>query len=110
MKVKYFGRNYRRNQLVGLCVFINDRGEFLIKNLSDLLEDLPLRIRKTMWFQHNGAPLHNNRRARHYLEHLQTVGLAEVVLWYVAGKIAGLKSLRLFSRGILKKVLCIKLQ
>jgi len=41
--------------------------EFLIENLPDVLEDLPLHIREMMWFQHNGAPPHNSRRARHYL-------------------------------------------
>jgi len=32
------------------------------------LEDLPLRIRETMWFQHDGAPPHNSRHAKHYLD------------------------------------------
>lgn len=41
--------------------------EFLIENLPDVLEDLPLHIRETMWFQHDGAPPHNSRHARHYL-------------------------------------------
>jgi len=41
--------------------------KFLTENLPDVLKDLPLRIRETMWFQYDGTPPHNSRRARHYL-------------------------------------------
>ena len=31
---------------------------FLEVHLSTLLEDVPLHIRRRMWFQHDGAPFH----------------------------------------------------
>ncbi|XP_020299364.1 uncharacterized protein LOC109863516 [Pseudomyrmex gracilis] len=42
--------------------------EFLTENLPDVLEDLPLHVRETMWFQHDGAPPHSSRRAKQYLD------------------------------------------
>ncbi|XP_066590841.1 histone-lysine N-methyltransferase SETMAR-like [Prorops nasuta] len=38
--------------------------EFLEETLPQLLEDIPLSIRRIMWFQSDGAPAHFTRRAR----------------------------------------------
>jgi hypothetical protein len=40
---------------------------FLRETLPLLLEDLPLDVRRRMWFQHDGAPAHSDRNAREYL-------------------------------------------
>lgn len=61
------------NEIIGPCVLPNrvggnDYADFLEENLPNLLEDFPLNIRRTMWFQHDGAPPHNSRRVRNYLD------------------------------------------
>lgn len=46
----------------------NNYADLLEDNLPNLLEDFPLNIRRTMWFQYDGALSHNSsRRVRHYL-------------------------------------------
>lgn len=40
---------------------------FLQNNLPELLEDVPLEIRQSMWFLHDGAPPHFRREVRDYL-------------------------------------------
>jgi len=42
--------------------------EIFYDNLPDLLEDLPLNIRQNIWFQHDGALLHNSRYVKRYLD------------------------------------------
>lgn len=64
------------NEIIGLCILPNrmrgdNYADFLRENLPDLLEDLSLNIRQNMCFQHDGAPPHNSRRVKCYLdEHL----------------------------------------
>ena len=41
---------------------------FLRLELPALLEDVPLNVRRNMWFQHNGAPPHNSILARRTLK------------------------------------------
>lgn len=41
--------------------------DFLQNNLPVLLEDVPLRARENMIFQHDGAPAHYSRRVREFL-------------------------------------------
>lgn len=41
---------------------------FLQEQLSEYLEDLPLSLRQTMWFQHDGAPAHFVRPVRDFLD------------------------------------------
>lgn len=40
---------------------------FLQNELPILLENLPLNVRQTMWFQHDGAPPHYSRAVRRHL-------------------------------------------
>ena len=40
---------------------------FLREVLPELLEDVPLGIRRRMWFQHDGAPPHFYRNARKFV-------------------------------------------
>lgn len=42
-------------------------GTFLRETLPLLLQDVPLDVRRRMWFQHDGAPAHSSRIARQYL-------------------------------------------
>lgn len=41
--------------------------QFLEQILPEFLEDVPLNIRRGMWFQHDGAPAHFSLEARQYL-------------------------------------------
>ena len=41
---------------------------FLRDVLPELLEEMPLGIRRRMWFQHDGAPAHYHRDARQHLD------------------------------------------
>lgn len=41
--------------------------DFLINILPQLLEEVPLNIRRTMWFQNDGAPPHFHRDVRNHL-------------------------------------------
>jgi hypothetical protein len=40
---------------------------FLEQSLPALLEDVPLHVRRKMWFMHDGAPAHFSMYAREYL-------------------------------------------
>ena len=40
---------------------------FLSDTLPLLLDDVPLGVRRRMWFQHDGAPVHNAVNARRHL-------------------------------------------
>jgi len=42
--------------------------EFIENQLPHLLEDIPLRERETLIFQHDGAPAHYSRRVREILD------------------------------------------
>jgi len=60
------------NKLIGPFVFDNSlTGNtyevFLRNELPGLLEDIPLMIRRQMYFQHDGAPPHYTRHVREYL-------------------------------------------
>jgi hypothetical protein len=49
---------------------------FLHGTLPELLEVVPLKVPREMWFQHNGAPAHCTNVVREYLdETLVTEGL-----------------------------------
>lgn len=41
---------------------------FLQEELPVLLDDIPLGVRRAMWFMHDGAPAHFSLRARQYLD------------------------------------------
>nr|CAH7762191.1 unnamed protein product [Callosobruchus chinensis] len=41
--------------------------DFLQNTLPTLLDDVPLNIRQSMWFMHDGAPPHFRREVRDYL-------------------------------------------
>ena len=60
------------NRLIGPFVFDNNLTgntyeTFLRNELPGLLEDIPLMIRRQMYFQHDGAPPHYTRHVREYL-------------------------------------------
>ena len=60
------------DRLIGPFVFDNNlRGytyeKFLRKELPGLLEDIPIKVRSQMYFQHDGAPPHYSRLVREYL-------------------------------------------
>lgn len=40
---------------------------FLQNELQDYLDDLPLNLRRQIWFQHDGAPPHNARQVTNFL-------------------------------------------
>ena len=42
--------------------------QFLQEELPELLEDVPLDVRRRMWFQHDGAPVHSTRIVRDWLD------------------------------------------
>ena len=42
--------------------------QFLQEHLPVLLEDVPINIRRIMWFQHDGAPAHASRAVCEYLD------------------------------------------
>jgi hypothetical protein len=44
-----------------------NRHDFLEQSLPELLEDVPLHVRRKMWFMHYGAPPHLSMYAREYL-------------------------------------------
>lgn len=41
---------------------------FLVHELPQVLEDVPIRTRQRMWFMHDGAPAHFSRIARNWLD------------------------------------------
>lgn len=57
---------------------------FLQDVLPELLEDLPINIRRQMWFQHDGAPAHFSNEVRQHLNAVynnQWVGRGGPVSW-----------------------------
>nr|CAH7713132.1 unnamed protein product [Callosobruchus chinensis] len=42
--------------------------DFLQNHLPSLLEDVPLNIRREMWFQQDGCPAHYAHSVREYLD------------------------------------------
>jgi len=99
------------NELIGPCVLPNrirgnNYADFLRDNLPDLLEDVPLNIRQTMWFQHDGAPPHNSRRVRHYLDTRfpnSWIGRGGPVTW--PARSPDLNPLDFFLWGYLKSII-----
>ena len=65
-----------RNKLIGHFVFDNLTGNayevFLRNELPGLLEDIPLMIRRQIYFQHDGAPPHYTLHVRDYLNESYT--------------------------------------
>lgn len=60
--------------------------DFLTNQLEDLFENVQLRDRRRMWFQHDGAPAHFSRGAREILNrndvfHNRWIGRAGPVAW-----------------------------
>jgi hypothetical protein len=41
--------------------------DFLINELPELMENVPLNVRQGMWYQQDGAPSHNLQRVRQTL-------------------------------------------
>jgi hypothetical protein len=39
----------------------NHYRDFLLHDVSELLEDVPLAVRARMWYMHDGAPAHFSR-------------------------------------------------
>lgn len=57
---------------------------FLENVLVDLLDDIPLDVRQNVWFLHDGAPPHNAREVRDWLDHnynQRWIGRGGPVLW-----------------------------
>ena len=57
---------------------------FMRQVLPELLDDMPLCIRRQMWFQQDGAPAHTSWKVRQYLDHTipdRWKGLSAPVLW-----------------------------
>ncbi|EZA54505.1 hypothetical protein X777_05484, partial [Ooceraea biroi] len=59
---KIIGPHFIDEHLIG-----NNYANFLEHNLGHLLEDLPLIIRRTMWYQHDGCPAYFSLVARNKL-------------------------------------------
>lgn len=47
---------------------------FLTRTLPPLLEDIPIGVRRRMWFMHDGAPAHFSRLARNWLSQPNNYG------------------------------------
>lgn len=57
---------------------------FLVNELAGLLEDVPLDVRANMWYQHDGAPSHNNAAANQMLDEMyreRWIGRRGPVTW-----------------------------
>lgn len=58
--------------------------EFLRDSLPLMLDDIPLDIRRAMWFMHDGAPVHFTRDVRNHLDQNfpeRWIGRGSDVLW-----------------------------
>jgi hypothetical protein len=56
----------------------------LEQSLPELLEDVPLHVRRRMWFMHDGAPAHFSMYAREYLNAVlpaQWTGRGDTFFW-----------------------------
>jgi hypothetical protein len=77
------------NRLIGPHVLpphLNGEGylNFLQNQLSDLLDDVPLQVRRDMWYLHDGAPAHSARGVKNWLDaNLENrwIGRNGPVLW-----------------------------
>lgn len=80
IRVKHFQHEFKINVwagIIGNCivgpVILPQRltGEIYLQHLQntlpDLLDDLPLELRRNMWFMHDGAPPHYTLNVRNYL-------------------------------------------
>lgn len=57
---------------------------FLREVLPELLEDIPLDIRRKMWFMHDGCPAHFSRSVRNFLNETypqRWIGRGSIVQW-----------------------------
>ena len=83
----------------------DDYADFLRDDLPELLEDLPLNIRQSMWFQHDGAPPHYSMRVRRYLDRQfpnSWIGRGGPVAW--PARFPDLNQLDFFLWGLFKKL------
>lgn len=60
------------NRIIGFHFFpgnlnANSYCEFLRNTFYEFVEDIPLQLRETLWFMHDGAPPHYGREPRHWL-------------------------------------------
>lgn len=58
--------------------------DFILNTLPELLEDVPLQIRGSIWFMHDGAPVHFSRIVREVLDdlyHAKWIGRGGPVPW-----------------------------
>lgn len=57
---------------------------FLIHYLPGALEDVPLNLRRTMWYQHDGAPPHSTLNVANFLNdqyHERWIGRRGTIEW-----------------------------
>lgn len=62
----------------------NDYLHFLENSLPELLEDVPLNVRRNMWFLHDGAPAHFSHLVREHLNNIfenKVIGRGGPVPW-----------------------------
>jgi hypothetical protein len=77
------------NRLIGPHVLpphLNGEGylNFLQNELSNLLDDVPLEVRRDMWYLHDGAPAHSARGVKNWFDaNLENrwIGRNGPVLW-----------------------------
>lgn len=88
------------NRLTGVA-YLN----FLQNTLGDLLDDIPLRLRQQMWFQHDGAPAHFSVDVREHLHRTfdqRWIGRGGPVSW--PARSPDLNPLDFFLWGYLKSL------
>jgi hypothetical protein len=71
------------NRLIGLHV-LPPHLNLNLNELSDLLDDVPLQIRRDMWYLHDGAPAHSARGVKNWLDAIlenRWIGRNGPVLW-----------------------------
>ena len=82
--------------------------EFLQNTFPLLIEEIPLAIRREMWFQHDGAPAHFSLQVRAHLNRVyreKWLGRGEAVAW--PAKSPDLTPLDFFLWGHVKSVVYI---
>lgn len=78
---------------------------FLQEDLPDLLEDVPLQLRASIWLQHDGAPPHRARDVKQYLDNTygeRWIGINGPTHW--PSKSPDLTPLDFFLWGTLKNI------
>ncbi|KMQ84872.1 hypothetical protein RF55_16973 [Lasius niger] len=79
--------------------------QFLQHVLPDLLEDVPLNIRRDMWFQHDGTPPHFSLDVREYLDQNfpnRWIGREDPIAW--PARSPDLNPLNFFFWGYVKSL------